>query len=172
MGTTLESGAVRNGPGTEYPIFGLTTIGVQVSVVGKSQDGQWWAIRLPTSYTPDGMGWINTVFLRTQNTANVPVLSAPPVPPDARPTAPGGGQPSVRALETIFVRSGPGQTYSSYGSVQAGTILAITGISTDGQWWVVALPTSIASDGRGWVPAGQTTTSKVDNNTIRVIPNP
>ena len=172
MGTTVESGAVRNGPGTDYPIYGLTTIGVQVSIVGKSQDGQWWAIKLPVGYTSETVGWINTVYLTTQNTANVKVLTAPPVPPDARPTAPGGGQPSAKALETIFVLAGPGPAYVSYGSAKAGTIMAITGISSDGKWWVIALPTSIAPDGRGWVPVSQTSISKTENNTIPVVPNP
>jgi heat shock protein HslJ/uncharacterized protein YraI len=172
MGTTLERGAVRNGPGIEYPIYGLTTIGVQVSVVGKTEDGEWWAIKLPTSYTPDGMGWINKVYLKTENVGDVKVLTAPSVPPDARPTAPGGGQPSAKALETIHVRSGPSEQYPSYGKANAGTVMAITGISSDGKWWVILLPTEIAKDGRGWVQASMTQTSKVENNVIPVVPNP
>jgi len=170
--TTLESGAIRMGPGIEYPIYGLTTIGVQISVLGKSEDGEWWAIKLPTSYAPEGLGWINKVYVKTQNAGNVKVLTAPAVPPDARPTAPGGGQPSAKAVETINVLSGPGNQYKSYGKVQAGTIMAVTGISSDGNYWVILLPTDIASNGRGWVPINQTNASKTDNGNVPVIPSP
>jgi hypothetical protein len=50
--------------------------------------------------------------------------------------------------------------------------MAITGISSDGKWWVILLPTEIAKDGRGWVQASMTQTSKVENNVIPVVPNP
>jgi uncharacterized protein YraI/heat shock protein HslJ len=171
-GTTLERGSVRNGPGIEYPIYGLTTVGTPVHVVGKSQDGEWYAIRLPTSYTPEGLGWINKVFLTTQNTGNVPVLTVDPPPPDARPTAPGGGQPSAKALETVSVRRGPSREYDRYGRVEAGTIMAVIGISADGEYWVINLPTDIAPDGRGWVRVDQTDASKTDNQNVPVVPNP
>ena len=170
--TVLERGGVRSGPGIEYPIYGLTSVGVQVSIVGKTQDEEWWAIKLPTSYTPDGLGWMNKIYLETKNVTNVKVLAAPALPPDARPTAPGGGQPAAKALEPINVTSGPGNQYPSYGKAPAGTIMSVIGISPDGEYWVIQLPEEIAKDKRGWVPVRLTNASKTDNNNVPVIQPP
>lgn len=169
-GTTTERGTVRTGPGAEYPIYGLTSTGAQVTVLAKSADGKWWAIKLPTSYTEEGMGWIESAFLKTQNTGEVKAFTVQPVLPDARPTAPGGGQPAAKATEAITVRSGPGTGYKSLVEAKAGDIMAVIGKSEDGKWWVINLPTSLAPDRRGWIPKAETTSSKTDSVPVVATP--
>jgi len=172
----LERGAVRNGPGIVYPSYGLTSTGAMVEVVGVTSDGEWYAIRLPTNFAPEGMGWIHKVFLKTQDVKDVRVYEEkdyPPVPPDARPTVPGSDAAAARALETLSVLSGPSTSYRSYGKVDAGTIMGIVGRSSDGKYWVISLPTSIAPSGRGWVDASLVETTKTGTDSlVPVIPAP
>jgi len=172
----LERGAVRMGPGIVYPSYGLTSTGAMVEVMGVTSDGEWYAIRLPTNFAPEGMGWIHKVYLKTQDVEGVRVYEEkdyPPIPPDARPTAPGSDAAAAIALETLSVLSGPGSSYRSYGKVDAGTIMGIVGRSSDGKYWVISLPTAIAPSGRGWVDASLVETTKTGTDSlVPVIPAP
>jgi uncharacterized protein YraI len=172
----LERGAIRNGPGLEYPIYGLTSTGSPVKLLSVTQDGDWYAIELPVSAVPEGQGWMHKVYLQIEKEDGLKVLKPsnyPSLPPDARPTAPGAGGAAAKAFETLSVLSGPGSNYRSYGKVEAGTIMGIVGKSQDGKWWVINLPSSIAPSERGWVDASLVTVSKTDTESvIPVIPAP
>ena len=85
-------------------------------------------------------------------------------------TPPGTGVPTATTVEPLNVRSGPGTAYYSYGIVPAGTTFEVTGISEDGQWWVVKVPTSVAANGQGWINGNYVETSNVEN--VPVVPNP
>ena len=61
--------------------------------------------------------------------------------------------PTVTALEAINIRGGPSTDYPSYGIAPEGSVGEVIGVSTDGGWWVIKLPTSIATSGQGWVSA-------------------
>jgi heat shock protein HslJ len=67
---------VRSGPGTEYPDIDVAANGSTVEIVGKSEDGQWWAIRVPAFLAEDETGWVSADWVNAANTANVPVLEA------------------------------------------------------------------------------------------------
>lgn len=151
--TMLETTTVRSGPTLEYPVFGVSPTGAKAEIAGINKDGEWWAIKLPTSISPDGLGWIYSAYVRTENAANVPTIQNPDPPKKITPAAPGTGAPGVITIEPINVRSGPGNAYPSYGTVPIGSILAVVGVSADGEYWVVNLPSEIASDNKGWVPA-------------------
>jgi uncharacterized protein YraI len=146
--TMLETATIRQGPGVEYPVFGVTPVGARAIVVGSSEDGQWWAIQLETT-----TGWVYKSYTYAQKTDNVPVLANPELPGDVSPEVPGSGAPAAVSLEPINVRSGPGNSYDSYGKISIGTRLAVIGKSLDGEWLVINLPTSIAANGQGWVAA-------------------
>jgi len=171
-----ERGEVRNGPGNEYPLYGLTSTGSPVKLLRVTEDGNWYAIELPSSTIPEGMGWIHKLYLEIENADGLRVVKPseyPDVPPDARPTAPGSGAAAARALETLNVLSGPSSSYRSYGKVDAGTIMGIVGQSSDGKYWVINLPSSIAPSEQGWVDASLVSVSKVDTESvIPVIPAP
>ena len=159
--TVIEPAVVRTGPGKTYPIFGLSSTGPKVEVIGKSE--AWWAIKLPANFAPEGVGWINQVYLQTENTSDVEEMTdIQAADPDARPTAPGSGQAAAKLLEDMDVRSGPGTGYSSITEEKAGSIMAIIGISADGEWWVVSLPTQTAAVGHGWIEESKTHSSKAD----------
>ncbi len=77
--TTTDALNVRSGPSTEYYAYGVVSAGTTFEVVGVSADGQWWQVVVPTSLSPSGRGWVNDNYCATENTDNVPVVSAPPV---------------------------------------------------------------------------------------------
>lgn len=77
---TLEPINIRSGPGTGYPSYGVAPIGATGVVIGKSEDGTWWVIRLPTDVASDGRGWVSARYVEVNNVENVPVIEAPPLP--------------------------------------------------------------------------------------------
>jgi heat shock protein HslJ len=76
---TTEPLNVRSGPGTDYPSYGYVPRGTTFEVIGISEDGGWWVVKIPTSITPSGEGWVSGDFVETSNTENVPTIPTPPL---------------------------------------------------------------------------------------------
>ena len=77
---------VRSGPGTHYPVLGVAPFGAEGKIVGRSQDGQWWAVALPSA--PGAIGWVSASNVAVVNVENVPVIQPEPpayVPPPVAP---------------------------------------------------------------------------------------
>jgi heat shock protein HslJ len=78
---------VRSGPGTNYPVLGVAPFGIEGEIVGRSQDGQWWAVALASA--PGTIGWVSAANVAVVNAENVPVLQPDPPayvpPPPATP---------------------------------------------------------------------------------------
>ncbi len=69
---------VRTGPGTEYPSVGAVPFGETGTIIGVSEDGEWWVFEAPTTpETPEGQGWVSAQFVDATNAATVPVVPAP-----------------------------------------------------------------------------------------------
>ncbi len=80
---TATAGAnVRLGPSTGFPSLGVAPFGTSGTIIGASQDGQWWAFDVPESSSL--MGWVLSSLVEAENTDDVPVLPAP-VRPDPPP---------------------------------------------------------------------------------------
>lgn len=169
IATTLEPLNVRSGPSTDYPSYGVVPIGTTFEVTGISEDGGWWVVKIPTDIAPDGQGWISGSYVTTENTAGVPEVPDPPLEEVNLPPAE-SGQPTATALEPLNVRSGPGTQYPSYGVAPVGASAQVTGISEDGSWWVIVVPTTIAPDGQGWVNGSYV--EVVDAQGVPVVPTP
>ena len=91
-GTATDYVNVRSGPGTQYPVLAVGAPGSSAEIVGKSADGQWWQVKIPTQFSADGLGWASASYVNTANVANVPVVAAPPapvVPPQTTPPTSG-----------------------------------------------------------------------------------
>jgi uncharacterized protein YraI len=78
--TTTDAINVRSGPGTDYPSYGISPVGATAEVIGKSEDGKWWVVKLPTDLAPDGRGWVNANYVEVTNAETVPVIDTPPLP--------------------------------------------------------------------------------------------
>jgi uncharacterized protein YraI len=142
---------VRRGPGTNYPILTTVPPATAGEAIGISADGQWFQVKAPTDITGDGKAWVSVEYVTAQSTGNLPVIPAPPAPPPVIPATVPPGSISVTNYEPINVRSGPSNQYPSYGVAPRGTTFSVLGLSDDGQWYALSIPTSIAPDGVGWV---------------------
>lgn len=170
-GTAIEPINVRSGPGTNYPSYGVAAAGSSAPVSGMSADGGWWQINVNPDNIPEGVAWVSADYVTVSDPAGVPIVDAPAPPTQIPPPeTPAEGAAYGIALDTINVRSGPGNQYSSYGVVSPGATAPIIGTSADGSWWVVAIPTSVAPDGQGWVSAAYVDAYNIQN--VPVIPAP
>ncbi len=69
---------IRTGPGTEYPDVGAAPFDETGTIIGVSEDGEWWVVEVPVKpETPDGQGWVSAQFIDATNAENVPVVLAP-----------------------------------------------------------------------------------------------
>ena len=66
--TTIDYVNVRSGPGTSYPVLVVAPPGATGEVTGKSSDGAWWQVKIPTQFSADGLGWVSADWVVTQNT--------------------------------------------------------------------------------------------------------
>ena len=103
---------IRSGPGTNFPVLATVRYGTEGEIIGRSADGNWWVVRMPSA--PGGSGWASASFVAVSNAADVPIIAAPPppiivVPTPAptptrvpAPTATPGPQMSLRANPTTI----------------------------------------------------------------------
>jgi heat shock protein HslJ len=165
----IEPIQVRSGPGAQYPSYGVVSIGTTGEVIGISEDGEWWVVRVSIEYAPDGRGWVNGEFVEVTNAENVPVIPTPPLG-DIEFPPPGVDAPTATVLQPVNVRSGPSTDYLSYGIAPAGAAAEVVGISEDSLWWVVVIPTDLSPDGQGWVSADFV--EVIGGEDVPVIPAP
>ena len=86
---TTETLNVRSGPGTQYFSYGTVPVGTRFTIIGISQDGNWYVVQVPDSLADDGRGWISARYTIATNIENIPVIPAPPVPNTPTPTQTG-----------------------------------------------------------------------------------
>jgi heat shock protein HslJ/uncharacterized protein YraI len=163
VATMREPATLRSGPTLEFPVFGVAPTGSRAEVLGESEDKDWWVVRMPASLSEDGTGWVPKLYTLTSNVGTVPEIKTPKLPKNITPAAPASGAPSLITRDPLNVRSGPGNAYPSLGKVGTGSVLAVVGVSPDGEHYVVNVPTEIDPGGRGWVPARYVRTENVSN---------
>jgi len=76
--TALDVVYIRSGPGVQYAAYGMAQKGATGEVIGVSEDGKWWVVRLSTDLVQSGQGWVSADWVETEFTENVPVIPAPP----------------------------------------------------------------------------------------------
>ena len=153
--TTFEPVNVRSGPGNQYPSYGVAPIDTTLQVVGISADGGWYAVLIPPDTTAEGIGWVNANYVTLSNPSNVeiPVITNPEELPPINPAPPEAGEATVTTIDAVNVRNGPNNQCTSYGVPAIGTTAPAIGVSADGAWYVIRIPTEFAADGIGWVNA-------------------
>jgi uncharacterized protein YraI len=151
--TAIANTYIRSGPAANYPAYGIAPAGSTGLVIGKSEDGQWWVVRLNPENVGAGYGWVSAQYVTTANTASVQTIQNPDTYTVATPEAPASGAATGTATEYLNVRSGPGTNYPILVVAPPGSSSEITGKSSDGQWWQVKVSTQYSSTGAGWVSA-------------------
>jgi uncharacterized protein YraI len=158
-----EAATLRSGPTLEFPVYGVAPTGARVEVLGRSEDDEWWAVRMPADFAKEGTGWVPQLYTNAANVGGVPEIKTPDLPKNISPAAPASGAQSLITREPLNVRSGPGNDYPSLGKVGIGSIMAVVGVSPDGEHYVVNVPTSINQSGQGWIPSRYVRTDNVSN---------
>ena len=102
---------VRTGPAVTFPAYGIAPGGANARVLGKSEDGLWWVVRLDPAQIGAGYGWVEAQYTQALNVEEVPTVATPVAAESAPPPAPPAGAPSATTLDYVNVRSGPGTNY-------------------------------------------------------------
>ncbi|MEZ0396725.1 MAG: SH3 domain-containing protein [Anaerolineales bacterium] len=141
-GITTTRLNVRAGPSTLQDSLGLLEAGQTVQVLGRDESGLWYAILFPAG--PQGRGWVSAAYLQVAQAERLTVISlTTPTPTPAGPTA--------RLTQRLNVRSGPATTYEVLGTLEAGSVVVLTGRNETGTWAQIEFAS--APNGRGWVTA-------------------
>jgi uncharacterized protein YraI len=170
--TLIANTYVRSGPGTNYAAYGVATAGVTTWVMGKSEDGLWWVVRVNPQKVGVGHGWVSAQYTSAKNVQNAQTIQAPQAPASAPQPTPAPGEPSGTTTTAVNVRSGPGTNYPILVVAPAGSTGEITGKSADGLWWQVKISTQYSADGLGWVAAGYGYTQNTENVPVVAAPPP
>ena len=123
VNTKTDPLTVRSGPGSSYKSLGSIAKGKTFTIKGKVQDfsGVWW-------YTFDfngKTGYVSSAYVKTSSTST-------------SVTEIKGTTGTVNTkTDPLTVRSGPGASYSSLGTLAKGKTFAVTGKAQDssGTWW-------------------------------------
>ncbi len=170
--TSLGNTFVRTGPDVNFPAIGIAKAGDTARVLGVSQDGGWFAVRIDPSLVGAGYGWVEAGYVLTANLGDLPLLAASVAPSPAQLQTPEAGTATATALDYVNVRSGPGASYNVIAVAAPGTTGAITGKSVDSQWWQVAVTTTLSSAGFGWISAAWVHAQNTDAVTAVEAPAP
>jgi uncharacterized protein YraI len=84
--TAIDYLNVRSGAGTCYSAYGVAPPGSSAEVAGKSSDGLWLQVKLPTEFVAGGLGWVSAGYVTTANADAVPVVETQPCPDVPAPT--------------------------------------------------------------------------------------
>lgn len=91
LGIASATVNIRAGPSQSYPIVGSLGQGKQITIVGVSDDLQWWKFAL---------GWVSASYVQVeQDTSNVPIVTPIALPPTSTCTA----TPTLPLLPTFTV---------------------------------------------------------------------
>jgi uncharacterized protein YraI len=76
---------IRTGPGTNFSVIGFAAAGEEGPIVGRSQDGLWWAVTVEGA--PAGYGWVSASQVQAFNVESSPIVLGPTPPaPSPAPT--------------------------------------------------------------------------------------
>lgn len=153
QGTAIANTYVRSGPAVNYPAYGIAPAGATGRIIGVSEDGQWWVVRLNPENVGAGYGWVSGQYIQASNTSGIQVIENPETYPVVTPEPPAVGAPTATATDYVNVRTGPATSYPILFVAPPGATSEITGKSADGAWWQVKVPTQYSPTGLGWVSA-------------------
>ncbi len=123
----------------------------KVQIVGKDPGGNWWQILYDQGI--DGKGWVTAQYVTTADAGAIPVVGANPTDPNIENVA--------IVQQQINVRSGPGTSFNSLGTLNAQDVVSLTGKDANGAWLQIAF--TAGPDGKGWINAAFVRAEGVEN---------
>lgn len=135
---------VRSGAGTSYSVIGSLSKGKAASVVGTS--GNWYKIKYGSGY-----GYISASY----TSAKAPSSSTSNTPPT---TSTSSGKTYYSTTAGLNVRSGPGTSYASKGTLSYGQAVSV--VDSSSYWYKIKF-----GSGYGYVGSKYLSTSKPSSTT-------
>lgn len=135
---------VRSGAGTSYSVIGSLSKGKSASVVGTS--GNWYKIKYGSGY-----GYISASY----TSAKAPSSSTTNTPPT---TSTSSGKTYYSTASGLNVRSGPGTSYASKGTLSLGQAVSV--VDSSSYWYKIKY-----GSGYGYVGSKYLSTSKPSSTT-------
>ena len=170
--TAIANVYVRSGPATNYPAYGIANAGDTARVIGKSEDGLWWVVRINPENVGTGYGWVMAQFTQASNVSDVQTVQNPDTHTSIPPATPPADGPKATAIDYVNVRLGPGLNYPVLGVAAPGASAEVSGVSADSAWWQVVIPTQYAASGYGWVSASYVLTQGTEGVPVVEAPQP
>jgi uncharacterized protein YgiM (DUF1202 family) len=142
---------VRAEPSTASEVLGIIAANSKIQIVGKDPGENWWQILYPEA--GQGKGWVTAQYVSTAVKPEVPVIGG------------GGTNPENSNVAVIQqqlnVRSGPGTSFNSLGTLNPQDVVALTGKDSNGAWLQIEF--SAGPEGKGWINAAFARAQGVDN---------
>ncbi len=140
-GTSSTQINVRAEPSTGSTILGMIPADTKVEILGKDPGGNWFQILYTNGV--DGKGWVTAKYVTTAHGSEVAVVGGDNTDPNNGTTA--------IVQQQINVRSGPGTSFNSLGTLNAQDVVNLIGRDSRGAW--LQIEYSSGPDGKGWVNA-------------------
>ena len=132
---------VRAEPNSASEVLGVLIPNSRVEVIGKDPSGHWWLIQYPPG--PNGNAWVASEFVKLSQDGEVPVV-------EGNELNPNNGVFGL-ILEQVNVRSGPGTSFNSLGTLKANDSVTVVGKDSSGAWLQILFESG--TDGKGWISA-------------------
>jgi SH3-like domain-containing protein len=133
--------------------------GEEAEILGISQDGLWWVIRIPGE--EDLSGWVVKDYIVARNDDDVTVMTLESAAKAGTVASPQPGRASLTAAWTVNIRAGPGKEYAIVGTLQQNQTAEIVGVSEDTVWWAIRFDTGESET--GWVAAAYVEAQNTQN---------
>jgi len=153
-GLTSTQLNVRADPSTASEVLGMLPANTTVQIVGKDPAGNWWQILYPEAgQANEGKGWVTAQYVSTADAAQVPVMGGDGSNPD---------NANVAVIQQqLNIRSGPGTSFNSLGTLNPQDVVALTGKDPNGAW--LQIEYSAGPEGKGWINAAFAQAQGVEN---------
>ncbi len=154
----------RTGPGTNYPILSVLTLGNLVRISGRLADNSWWQVQSGLDY-----GWISSAYTTQMGDCSAIAVVLPPPSPTPRPAT---ATPTTPPTSTSIPGS-PTPTFTPtpqvpdliISAIEGPTVLELNASGTVGARYTVRL----LNQGTG--NSGQFTTSfRLPDGTVALLP--
>ena len=160
-GITSTQLNVRADPSTASEVLGILPANTTVQIVGKDPGGNWWQILYPETQGNEGKGWVTAPYVSTGDAAQVPVIGGG----GSNPANPNAALAVIQ--QQLNVRSGPGTSFNSLGTLNPQDVVALTGKDTNGTW--LQIEYSAGPEGKGWINAAFAQAQGVDLNRLPIV---
>jgi uncharacterized protein YraI len=144
---------VRAEPSTGSDVLGMLPANSRVEITGKDAGENWWQINYPEGV--DGRGWVTAQYITTTTRPEVPIIGADETDPNH------GNVATIQ--QQINVRSGPGTSFNSLGTLNPQDVVSLTGKDSNGAWLQIDFPKGAGPEGKGWVNAAFVKAQGVEN---------